>query len=64
MALLGSVMKSANNLNQFVNKERGIYAQLETQLQLLFEHSRLQCFATVPVFLLFGSELRLILNPT
>jgi hypothetical protein len=22
MALLGSVMKSANNLNQFVNKER------------------------------------------
>jgi hypothetical protein len=28
MALLGSVMKSANNLNQFVNKERGLRAYL------------------------------------
>jgi hypothetical protein len=32
MALLGSVMKSANNLNQFVNKERHVAESLNSSV--------------------------------
>ncbi len=40
MALLGSVMKSANNLNQFVNKERHVAKGLiSSPIMLVYKRS-------------------------